>query len=157
MKLGLICFLIALVILVSGLELNSHIEQEHLNLQTKINKLEQKIDILQKRIDKDDIAIVDMTSYTNAIDETNEDNENTACLTKPTVGSIAVSQDLYYKGWTCGKRIHVKGLGIFIIKDVMNIKWKNRIDIVKNTKREAFQFGIKYNVKAVLLSHYEKM
>jgi len=134
-------------------------------LKTEIQNNKKQIEILQKIINETNNITVKATAYNAVPEQTDSDPDVTACMSKPTIGSIAVSQDLYFQGWTCGKRVHIKGLGIFTIKDVMDCSneklYKCRklkqVDIVMETIEQALEFGIKKNLNAVLLSHYEKM
>ena len=142
---------------------NSRIEI--LNLKDKLRRneiqtLENKVQLLQRRINEFDTVTVKATAYTKSEDETDSTPNESACMVNPPVGSIAVSQDLFYKGWTCGKWVKIKQFGIFKIRkilDVMHQRKTKQIDIVKETKEEANLFGIKRNLNAVLLTHYEKM
>lgn len=51
---------------------------------------------------------------------------------------IAVSRDLEKKGFTMGKKVCVENAGlmsgIWIIRDRMNKRWKNRVDFLVDTK-----------------------
>lgn len=122
---------------------------------SEILKLKKQVKILQKKIDEFSKVTVKATAYNAVASQTDSDPNITSCLASPTIGSIAVSQDLYFKGWSCGKRVHIKGKGIFIIKDVMHYRKKEQIDIVMKTEKQALQFGVKNNLNAVLLTHYE--
>jgi 3D (Asp-Asp-Asp) domain-containing protein len=99
---------------------------------------------------------VSATAYNAVSSQTDDTPDITSCNFEPTIGSIAVSQDLYFKGWTCGKRVHLQGLGIFIIKDVMHFRKTNQIDIVMKTEAQAIDFGYIFGRKAVLLTSYEE-
>ena len=92
----------------------------------------------------------EVTAYTLSISECNEDLSNTAAMLKPRLGMIAVSRDLFYKGWVFGKKVYVEGLGIFIVGDLMNQRWEKRIDILFPTKEKANRFG-KKTLKVALL------
>jgi len=116
-----------------------------------------QIDELQQVFDELSRVTVRGTAYNAVSAQTDSDPDVTACMDSPTIGSIAVSQDLYFRGWTCGKRVHVKGLGIFTIKDVMHQRKTNQIDIVKRTRKQALTFGVVRGLNAVLLSNYAQM
>jgi len=82
-----------------------------------------------------------ITAYTNHPNETNKDNTNTAIMDKPTAGwTCAVSQDLIT--WL-GGTIYIKGIGIRKVNDLMNKKYKKRLDLCVGSKKEARKFGIK--------------
>jgi 3D (Asp-Asp-Asp) domain-containing protein len=156
-------FLFLSFILVSSLVGYDFIKYtEELEIQTQWNKheitlLQQKVIKLQQIINEVSNITVKATAYNAVAEQTDSDPNITACLTKPTIGSVAVSQDLYFKGWTCGKKIHIKGLGVFIIKDVMHYRKTKQIDILIETIEEALNFAVVNDLNAVLLSNYEKM
>lgn len=168
MKIWHIWITIAVVLLsLMGVKIWKHVKVLDVVIlahKAKIERLElgfelraMQIDKLQKIVDEMSLITVKATSYNAVSAQTDSDPDITACMDSPTIGSIAVSQDLYFKGWTCGKRVHIKGKGIFTIKDVMHQRKTNQIDIVKTTVDEAIKWGVVYNLKAVLLSNYEKM
>jgi len=121
-----------------------------------ISGLKKEVHRLQRIVDETSKVTVIATAYNKVPEQTNEDFENTACMVNPNVGSIAVSQDLFYQyNWSCGKRVFIKGLGIFTIKDVMHYRKRKQIDIVMSTKKKADDFGRMLNLSAVLLTNYE--
>jgi 3D (Asp-Asp-Asp) domain-containing protein len=125
-----------------------------------VKEHEKKIEYLQSIINEISNVTVKGTSYNAVIAQTDSTPDETACGVKPRVGSIAVSQDLFYKGWTCGKWVKIKRLGVFEITqvlDVMHYRKTKQIDIVKATEEEALQFGVVTGLNAVLLTNYEKM
>lgn len=53
---------------------------------------------------------------------------------KPGVKSIAVSSDLYRMGLRQNTFVYIEGLkGIYLVKDRMHERWKNKIDIYMGT------------------------
>lgn len=53
---------------------------------------------------------------------------------KPGVKSIAVSRDLYRLGLRHNTFVYIEGLkGIYLVKDKMHERWKNKIDIYMGT------------------------
>jgi hypothetical protein len=61
---------------------------------------------------------------------------------------LALSRDLlkrYTPGapFDFGDRVHVSGLGEFIVEDSMNQRWNNRIDIWFPSRLQALHFGVK--------------
>jgi 3D (Asp-Asp-Asp) domain-containing protein len=53
---------------------------------------------------------------------------------KPTVKSIAVSRDLYRQGLKQNTFVTIEGLkGVYLVKDKMHERWKNKIDIYMGT------------------------
>ena len=160
---------ITLILIAYKFDNNNH-RIKNLKYQVKVNQLEikdneKRIKSLEQIINETANITVKATAYNAVPEQTDDDPDTTACMATPTIGSIAVSQDLYFKGWTCGKRVHIKGLGIYTIKDVMDCSNDNiykcrkliQVDILKETIPEALEFGVKKNLNAVLLSHYDQM
>ena len=88
-------------------------------------KLSRENKILQAIVDETSKVTVVATAYNAVEGQTDSDPHITSCMVKPTVGSVAVSQDLFFKGYTCGKKVLLKGYGIFTIKDTMHYRKKN--------------------------------
>jgi 3D (Asp-Asp-Asp) domain-containing protein len=87
---------------------------------------------------------VTVTSYSQA--------ENlTASLKSVRTGTVAVSRDLHDKGWTFGKKIYLKGLGVFVINDLMNKRFTNRIDVFNWKEEDAKKFGIKTVIASLIV------
>ena len=74
----------------------------------------------------------------------------TAANTKLRPYDMAVSRDLFWKGWAFGKKVYIKGYGVFRITDLMNPRHKDRIDIYLGTKKAARKFGKKKLLVALL-------
>jgi 3D (Asp-Asp-Asp) domain-containing protein len=92
-------------------------------------------------------ANMKITAYTNAKNETNKDNTNTATMENPVAGwTCAVSRDFIH--WL-GGRVYIKGNGVRYVNDLMNERYENAIDIYVGTKEEAMK--INKNVKVVFL------
>ncbi len=86
------------------------------------------------------------TAYTSHKDQTDDTPFLAAWNNriKPGMKIIAVSPDLIKKyGLTNGTRVKIKGLKHhYVIRDKMNAKWKNRIDIYMGlNKYQAYQWG----------------
>ena len=125
--------------------------------QTEIKAHEKRIRSLEFIINETSNITVKATAYNAVPEQTDNESDVNACRKNPRIGRIAVSQDLFYKGWTCGKWISIQGLGIFQIDDVMHVRKTNQVDVIKERIKEAEIFGIKRNLNAVLLSNYGKM
>jgi len=55
-------------------------------------------------------------------------------ILKPGMKAIAVSRDLIAKGLTHGTEVEIEGLsGVYIVRDKMNKRWKDKIDIYMGT------------------------
>jgi 3D (Asp-Asp-Asp) domain-containing protein len=92
---------------------------------------------------------VTVTAYTTSIDETNSDPSHTSMMDEPIPGwTIAVSRDLVYLK---GKRVWIEGMGIRKVNDVMNKRYKKRIDVLVGDKETAREFGIKKKINLVLI------
>ncbi len=125
--------------------------------QIKINENKKEIQTLKLIINETSNITVKATAYNAVPEQTDNESDVNACRKYPRIGRIAVSQDLFYKGWTCGKWISIQGLGIFQIDDVMHVRKTNQVDVIKEKVKDAVNFGVKKNLNAVLLSHYGKM
>jgi len=87
-----------------------------------------------------------VTFYTPSSDETDSTPYITASGARVRPGICAISRDLEKVGFTFGKTIYVEGLGSFEIQDRMHKRWKNRIDVLVMSKRQARRFGKIENV-----------
>lgn len=91
---------------------------------------------------------VTLTAYTNRPIETNLDKKS-AIMKIPTPGiSVAVSQDLSH---LLGKRVYIEGYGIREVEDLMNKRFKKRVDILVNSVHTARRIGKKENIRMVLI------
>ncbi|WP_285763834.1 3D domain-containing protein [Biformimicrobium ophioploci] len=63
---------------------------------------------------------------------------------KPGQKIIAVSRDLEKLGLTNGAKVEIEGLGVFTVRDRMNKRWRNKIDIwMESDVKAARKFGAK--------------
>ncbi len=88
------------------------------------------------------------TGYTSSIFETDATPFVTAANTATREGILALSRDLlreYTPGapFSFGDRVHVSGLGDFLVEDVMNARWSNRIDVWFASRLDAVHFGLR--------------
>lgn len=88
------------------------------------------------------------TAYTLAEGETKKGNVGLAAWgdrLEPGMKAIAVSRDLIDRGLTNGTRVRIEGLdGEYIVRDKMNKRWTEKIDIfMGNDSRRAKQWGKK--------------
>ncbi|SHI59213.1 3D domain-containing protein [Halodesulfovibrio aestuarii] len=95
--------------------------------------------------------IVKVTAYSPRSAETDSTPFITAYNTKVRPGIIAVSRDLFAKGWTFGKKVYIKSLGIFTIEDLMAKRKKNQLDVFIPETTKALTFG-RRNLEAYLLA-----
>lgn len=80
-----------------------------------------------------------VTAYTNRVQETNCDPENTATMERAVVGgTCAVSRDLMH--WL-GGRIYIEGVGVRRVNDLMNARFERSVDIFVGDVKQAKEFG----------------
>ena len=159
---ALLWLLILLSFAFFSISADQYIDIEDLQLvnktfQIKINENKKEIQTLKLIINETSNITVKATAYNAVPEQTDNEPDVNACRKYPRIGRIAVSQDLFYKGWTCGKWISIQGLGIFQIDDVMHVRKTDQVDVIMEKVKEAIDFGVKKNLNAVLLSHYGKM
>ena len=84
---------------------------------------------------------VTATAYTLSEAETKKGNVGLAAWgdqLKPGMQAIAVSRDLIDEGLTHGTEVTIEGLeGTFIVRDKMNKRWEEKIDIFMGHNRSA--------------------
>tara|TARA_B100000929_G_scaffold101000_1_gene79756 strand:- start:45 stop:437 length:393 start_codon:yes stop_codon:yes gene_type:complete len=68
---------------------------------------------------------------------------------KPGMNAIAVSRDLIKKGLTHGTKVRIKGLpGVYIVRDKMAARWKNKIDIYMGKDvQAALDWGMRHDIE----------
>lgn len=80
---------------------------------------------------------------------------------KPGMKCIAVSRDLIDKGLDYNTQVKIEGFeGIYLVKDKMHYRWRNRIDIYMGTdvkrarqwgrKKLSIQYALKKDTSAIL-------
>lgn len=120
------------------------------------------IPFFEKTLHIQKVEIVSMTAYTASIRETDNSPYTTASNLKVAEGSLAVSQDLFDQGWVYGKKVLIRCregrkeakrgfCGIFIITDLMNGRFRKKIDIYFHRTRTAKKFGHRERI-AILLA-----
>ncbi|MEW6663600.1 MAG: hypothetical protein AB1512_00095 [Thermodesulfobacteriota bacterium] len=124
--------------------------------QATVRALEQRVDLLeterefwqwsaraaQGTILRNRQRIVEVRAYSARKEECDEDPHIAASFKPPKPGTVAVSPDLFKMGWTFGKRVYLKGLGPYIINDVMNQRHRMRVDVFIDHKDAAREFGV---------------
>jgi len=106
-------------------------------------------DILMKCFGED-VAIeeiksipVTITAYSSTKDQCDSTPHITASMLPVRKGTVAVSRDILKDhGINFGKRVFLPGYGFFEVRDVMNQRWKSRIDIWESDREAARLFGI---------------
>jgi len=97
------------------------------------------------------VATVTVTAYNADPAQTDADPEIAASMRRVKPGTIAVSRDLFNKGWVFGRKVRIEGLGIFEINDLMAARHDQAIDIFIGCNQKAMAFG-KRRTQAALLS-----
>jgi len=122
-------------------------------LQLKIAALEGKVkglEIVINRLKKRGELKVTATAYSPTVEECDADPWNTALMTRPTEGrTLAVSQDLRH---LLGKYVYIPGYGKYLVEDLMNKRFKKRIDFFYENTYRAKKFG-KKKLKMVVLDN----
>lgn len=108
------------------------------------------IETLEKRLEKKFTRKVVLTAYTPTKDQCDSDPLIAASMRKVRLGTVAVSRDLFAQGWVFGRKVYIKGHGVFEINDLMNSRFKVRIDIFMWDKDRAIKFGKKRVLAALL-------
>ena len=104
-----------------------------------------KLSILRNRL-----RIVEVSAYSASKAECDTDPHIAASSQPPRPGTVAVSRDLFDMGWTFGKKVYLKGLGPYVINDVMNSRHQLRVDVFMDHKRAAKEFGTR-TMEAILI------
>ena len=97
-----------------------------------------------------DKELVSISAYSSSPDETDGSPYVPAAGGINKVGQIAVSPDLYKRGWTFNKSVIIEGVGTFVIRDLMNEKWTKKIDILMSSKDKAKKFGNKKGTASLI-------
>ena len=128
-----------------------------LKLKSKLNVRELEIATQDEIIDSliDEIAnennySLTLTAYSLTKDQCNEDLENTALMQKPIPGyTAAVSRDLLH---LLNRKVYIDGYGVFLINDLMNKRFENRIDILVGNRELAMEIGKNNDTQIVILN-----
>jgi 3D (Asp-Asp-Asp) domain-containing protein len=94
-----------------------------------------------------------VTAYTPAPRENGGRGKKvgTAIGTRIRPGIVAVSRDLLRSGWDYGDKVHIKGLGVFIIEDTMHSRFRRTIDVAVPDMAAAQKIGKLRNIEVTLL------
>ena len=86
---------------------------------------------------------VTVTAYTACERECDSTPSITASNKQIYLGVIALSRDIEKDfNIVFGDVVHLQGLGHFVFEDRMNKRWKNRVDIYFEDRKEAQAFGV---------------
>ena len=96
---------------------------------------------------------VTATAYHANEQECDKTPEVTANNTPSRVGLLAVSRDLLTDvGLSMGQRVVLPNYGLFIVCDVMNKRYKRRVDILHANPEAANLFGVQEDVDLLFLN-----
>jgi len=97
------------------------------------------------------VAVVTVTAYNAEVAQTDADPDVAASMRRVRPGTIAVSRDLFDRGWVFGRKVRLEGLGIYEINDLMAARHGKAIDIFIGSPQAAIAFG-KRRIRAALLN-----
>jgi len=97
------------------------------------------------------VLLVTVTAYNAEPAQTDSDPDIAASMRRVRPGTIAVSRDLFDKGWVFGRKVRIEGLGIFEINDLMAARHDKAVDIFLGSNQQANAFG-KRRTRAALLN-----
>ena len=92
-----------------------------------------------------------VSAYSADVSQTDSTPYQTAFMTQVKPWTVAVSRDLFNRGWVPGKYVYIEGIGRFRINDLMHQRKKYQLDIFFYTKKQALRFGLKKSVRVALL------
>lgn len=95
----------------------------------------------QKQLVRATVVNAVVTAYSPHRKQTDKDPHVAASMRKVREGTVAVSRDLFWDGWTFGRKVYIEGHGVFEINDLMNERYSCRIDVFRWSKEKAKQFG----------------
>jgi len=75
----------------------------------------------------------------------------TAIGTRIRPGIVAVSRDLLRQGWSYGDKVHIEGLGVFIIEDTMHQRFRRSLDVAVMNTAAAEKIGRRRDIVVTLL------
>ncbi len=87
--------------------------------------------------------VLTITAYNAEYAQTDDTPFITASNSRVRPGIVAVSQDLFRKGWVFGRKVYIVGQGVYTIEDLLAKRKKNQLDIFMNSKENALRFGRK--------------
>lgn len=115
---------------------------------------EERQDLLRQIAELKDLKVRELTitAYSPTVAECGSNPTITASQSTVRPGIVAVSRDLFAQGWVFGKKVYVKGHGVFEIADLMGKGHSKRVDIFIPDTDEAKRFGKKQTTVALLSS-----
>lgn len=138
-----------LPIVIVAIVVNKHNDIRFAKIDAEIQEVKQSVEDSKVEI-IDRLKRLTVTSYSASKNQCDSDPEVTASMLPVKEGTIAVSRDLFNSGWVFGRHVYIEGLGIYEIRDLMNKRYKSRIDIFRWEKKKAIKFGKKKLAVALL-------
>ncbi len=91
---------------------------------------------------------VDVTGYSSSRDQCDDDPFITAANTQVRDGIVALSRDLLRRynpdaPFDWGDKVHIEGVGEFVVEDSMNARYRHRADIWFPNRSSAANWGIR--------------
>lgn len=87
--------------------------------------------------------VLTITAYSSTEGET-DDTPNINASNRPVrPGTVAVSRDLFAKGWSFGKKVYIRNMGVFTIEDLMHQRKRNQLDVFMVNGDRAQRFGVR--------------
>lgn len=122
----------------AGLYLSTRTDRQALlRLRRLVNIKEHLIESLQKG------HVLTITAYNAEVGQTDATPFITASNSRVRPGIVAVSQDLFRKGWVFGRKVYVVGYGVYTIEDLLARRKRNQLDIFMTSRDQALRFGRK--------------
>lgn len=87
--------------------------------------------------------VLTITAYNAEASQTDSTPFITASNSRVRPGIVAVSQDLFRKGWVFGRKVYIVGHGVYTIEDLLARRKRNQLDIFMSSRNQAVQFGRK--------------
>jgi len=133
----------------SGLRITSGVREQ--SLGSSLSKHRDRLSELQQLMAVKDHLIQSLTkghtltisAYSPEPAQTDDSPFITASNHRVRDGIVAVSRDLYNKGWVFGREVYIKGLGVYIIDDLMHERKTDQLDIFMFSTAQAMRFGRK--------------
>ena len=122
-----------------------------LDIKELSKKNSENLEYICEALKPNNVVKATITAYSATESECDSDPTITASMRKVRPGTVAVSRDLFNKGWTFGGKIYIKSLGVYEINDLMHERYKNRVDVFIGDTVKARKFGVKKDVIVALL------
>lgn len=116
----------------------------------KLSQQQEKISNILHGLNLKSVKKLTVTAYSPRKKETDNTPTVTASMDTVRHGGVAISRDLFKRGWSFGKKIYIEGYGVYEINDLMNERFKNRIDIFMWDTNKAKKSGKKELVVALI-------